>query len=330
MQKKSHLLPAAQLKKAYLCRRFTSAIEAELRVRFELEVNQDDTVLTSSNIQDRALGAEVLFVTATEIIDAEVMQTLQPELKIIATLSVGYDHIDMEAARSFGIQVLHTPDVLSDACAEIALLLILNSCRRGYEADSMVRSNSWPGWGPTQLLGMGLTGRRLGIFGMGRIGRAIATRARGFGLSIHYHNRSQLSAELEEGAIFHDTLNDLLGVSDIFLIAAPGRPDLKGVIDHAHIALMPAGGVIINISRGDLINDDALVEALQSNHLFAAGLDVFANEPNIDPRYRALNNIFMTPHIGSATNDTRDAMGWLLIRGIEAVQQGGVPANLLS
>ena len=323
-------MPAPPLKKAFLCRRFTSAIEAELRVRFELGINLDDTVLTSSNIQDRALGAEVLFVTATELVTAEVMRKLQPHLKIIATLSVGYDHIDMEAARSFGIQVLHTPDVLSDACAEIALLLILNSCRRGYEADRMVRSNAWPGWGPTQLLGMGLTGRRLGIFGMGRIGRAIATRARGFGLSIHYHNRSKLSTELEDGATYHATLNDLLGVSDIFLIAAPGRPDLKGVIDHAHIARMPAGGVVINISRGDLINDDALIEALQSNHLFAAGLDVFANEPNIDPRYRTLDNIFMTPHIGSATHDTRDAMGWLLIRGIEAVKQGGVPANLLS
>jgi len=323
-------MSANSLQKAFLCRRFTSAIEKELRKRFELEVNQEDTVLTPSDIQNRALGAEVLFVTATELVTAEVMRKLQPDLKIIATLSVGYDHIDMAAARTFGIRVLHTPDVLSDACAEIALLLILNSCRRGYEADRMVRSGAWPGWGPTQLLGMGLTGRRLGIFGMGRIGRAIATRARGFGLEIHYHNRSKLAAELEEGAIFHDTLEGLLGVSDIFLIAAPGRPDLKGVIDHAHIARMPAGGVVINISRGDLINDDALIEALQSNHLFAAGLDVFANEPNIDPRYRTLDNIFLTPHIGSATHDTRDAMGWLLIRGIESINQGDVPANLLS
>lgn len=318
------------LRKAFLCRRFTPAIETELRKRFDLEINQGDTVLTPFDIANRANGAEVLFVTATEMVNAEVVRKLQPGLKTIATLSVGYDHIDMAEARSLGIKVLHTPDVLSDACAEIAMLLVLNACRRGYEADRMVRSGSWPGWGPTQLLGMGLTGRRLCIFGMGRIGRAIATRARGFGLEIHYHNRTKLSHELEEGAIYHDTLDGLLGVSDIFLIAAPGRPELKGFLNHDRIAKIPDGSVVINISRGDLINDDALIEALQSRHLFAAGLDVFANEPTIDPRYRSLDNIFLTPHIGSATHETRDAMGWLLIQGIEALNQGDVPSNLVS
>lgn len=318
------------MQKAFLCRRFTPVIEAELQKRFDLYINREDTVLTPSDIANRANGAEVLFVTATEGVNADVIRKLQPALKTIATLSVGYDHIDMAAARSFGMNVLHTPDVLSDACAEIAMLLLLNACRRGYEADRMVRSGSWPGWGPTQLLGMGLTGRRLCIFGMGRIGRAIATRARGFGLAIHYHNRSRLSPELEQGAIYHDTLDSLLGASDIFLIAAPGRPDLKGFLNHDRIARMPAGAVVVNISRGDLINDDALIEALKSNRLFAAGLDVFANEPKVDPRYATLDNVFLTPHIGSATHETRDAMGWLLIRGIEALDKGDVPANLLS
>jgi glyoxylate reductase len=318
------------LQKAFLCRRFTPAIEAELGKRFDLAVNRDDTVLTPTDIANLAKDAEVLFVTATEAVSAEVIRKLQPSLKIIATLSVGYDHIDMAAARSSGIHVIHTPDVLSDACAEIAMLLVLNACRRGYEADRMVRSGSWPGWGPTQLLGMGLNGRRLGIFGMGRIGRAIATRARGFGLEIHYHNRGQLPHDLEGGATYHDTLDSLLGASDIFLIAAPGRPELKGFLNRDRIAKIREGSIVINISRGDLINDDALVEALQSKHLFAAALDVFANEPNIDPRYRTLDNIFLTPHIGSATHETRDAMGWLLIRGIEALDRGDVPTNLVS
>lgn len=318
------------LQKAFLCRRFTPPIETELRRRFDLEINEDDTVLNASEIARRAEGAEVLFVTATETVNADVIRKLQPRLKTIATLSVGFDHIDMAAARSFGIKVLHTPDVLSDACAEIAMLLLLNACRRGYEADRMVRSGAWPGWGPTQLLGMGLTGRRLGIFGMGRIGRAIAARARGFGLEIHYHNRTRLSPELEEAALYHDSADGLLAASDIFLIAAPGRPELKGFLDRARIARMPQRAVVVNISRGDLINDDALIEALQSGRLFAAGLDVFANEPNIDPRYRTLDNIFLSPHIGSATHETRDAMGWLLIRGIETLAEGGVPANLLS
>jgi glyoxylate reductase len=317
-------------KRAFLCRRFTPTIEAELHRRFDLELNKDDSILTASEIASKAEGAEVLFVSATEAVNGDLIRKLQPQLKIIATLSVGFDHIDMAAARSCGVKVLHTPDVLSDACAEIAMLLVLNACRRGYEADRMVRSDAWPGWAPTQLLGLGLVGRRLGIFGMGRIGRAIAVRARGFGLEIHYHNRSRVSPDLEAGAKYHESVDGLLAASDIFLIAAPGRPELKGFLNDARIAQMPEGAVVVNISRGDLINDDALIGALQSKRLFAAGLDVFANEPNIDPRYRTLDNVFLTPHIGSATHETRDAMGWLLIRGIETLDAGGVPANLLS
>lgn len=315
---------------AFLCRRFTQRIEHELRSRFQLHINEDDSVLKAAEIADKAQGAEVLLVTATEAVNAEVIRRLQPALKIIATLSVGFDHIDMEAARSFGIKVLHTPDVLSDACAEVAMLLLLNACRRGYEADRMVRSGAWPGWGPTQLLGLGLTGRRLGIFGMGRIGRAIATRAQGFGLDIHYHNRSRLTPDLENGATYHETVDSLLKTSDIFLIAAPGRPELKGFLDRNRIKSLPERGVVVNISRGDLVDDDALIEALQSGQLFAAGLDVFANEPDIDPRYRSLDNVFLSPHIGSATYETRDAMAWLLIHGIETLAKGGVPDNLLT
>lgn len=315
-------------RKAFLCRRFTPTIETELRRRFELEVNDSDHILNPSDIASRAADAEVLFVTATEVVSDEVIRKL-PHLKIIATLSVGFDHINLAAAHARGIKVLHTPDVLSDACAEIAMLLLLNACRRGYEADRMVRSGAWPGWGPTQLLGLGLTGRRLGIFGMGRIGRAIAARAKGFGLAIHYHNRTRLAPDLEAGAIYHESVDRLLANSDIFLIAAPGSPQLKGFFNHERIARMPERGVVVNISRGDLIDDDALIEALQSGRLFAAGLDVFANEPNIDPRYRALDNVFLSPHIGSATHETRDAMGWLLIRGIDTIAAGRVPDNLL-
>ena len=317
------------MQKAFLCRRFTPAIEAELGRRFDLQINEGDAVLAPAEIARRAAGAEVLLVTATEAVNAGLIRALQPSLKAIATLSVGYDHIDMAVAQDLGVHVLHTPDVLSDACAEIAMLLVLNACRRGYEADRMVRSGAWPGWGPTQLLGLGLTGRRLGIFGMGRIGRAIATRARAFGLAIQYHNRSRLAPALEQGAVYHDSLDGLLGASDIFVVAAPGAPELRGVLDRDRIARMPPGGVVVNISRGDLIDDDALISALQSKQLFAAGLDVFANEPAIDPRYRTLDNAFLTPHIGSATHETRDAMGWLLIRGLEQLAAGGMPDNLL-
>lgn len=316
--------------RAFLCRRFTPAVESALRERFALQVNDDDSILPSAEIARRAEGSELLFVSATEAVDAATIAQLAPTLRVIATLSVGYDHIDMAAARAAGVQVLHTPDVLSDACAEIAMMLLLNACRRGFEADRLVRSGAWAGWAPTQLLGMGLVGRRLGIFGMGRIGRAIAVRARAFGLAVHYHNRSRLDAAQEEGATYHDTLDGLLAASDILMIAAPGAPSLRGTFNAERLAMLPAGAVVVNISRGDLVDDEALIAALESGQVRAAGLDVFANEPHVHPGYRTLDNVFLSPHIGSATHETRDAMGWLLIHGVEALARGETPDNLLS
>jgi lactate dehydrogenase-like 2-hydroxyacid dehydrogenase len=315
---------------AFLCRRFTPAVEAALHERFALRVNADDSILPPAAIAEQARGAELLFVSATETVDAATLASLAPTLRAVATLSVGHDHIDLAAARAAGVRVLHTPDVLSDACAEIALMLLLNACRRGYEADRMVRSGAWPGWAPTQLLGMGLVGRRLGIFGMGRIGRAIAERARPFGLAIHYHNRSPLDDGLAQGAVYHDSLDGLVRESDILMVAAPGAPALRGAIDGRRLALLPRGAVVVNISRGDLIDDEALIAALRNSQVRAAGLDVFANEPQVHPGYRALDNVFLSPHIGSATHETRDAMGWLLIDGLAALARGETPANLLA
>ena len=315
--------------RAFLCRRFTAPVEAALQERFALQVNEDDSLLSSSDIACRAQGCELLFVSATEAVDAGTIRALAPALRIIATLSVGHDHIDLQVAREAGVRVLHTPDVLSDACAEVALMLLLNACRRGFEADRLVRSGAWAGWAPTQLLGMGLVGRRLGIFGMGRIGRAIAQRARAFGLQIHYHNRSRLDAAQEAGATYHATLDDMLGVSDILMVAAPGAPALRGTLNAQRLARLPAGAVVVNISRGDLIDDEALLALLRNGQVRAAGLDVFANEPRVHPGYRALDNVFLSPHIGSATHETRDAMGWLLIDGIAALARGDTPDNLL-
>ena len=317
-------------KRAYLCRRLTEPVEAALHERFALEVNAGDRILPAAVIAREARGAEVLFVTATERIDATVLAALAPTLAIVATLSVGHDHIDLDAARANGVRVLHTPDVLSDACAEIAMMLMLNACRRGHEADRLVRSGRWDGWAPTQLLGMGLVGRRLGIFGMGRIGRAIAVRARAFGLAIHYHNRSRLDDDVAAGAIYHPSLDALLDVAEILMIAAPGSPALRGVFDAGRLARLRDGAVVVNVSRGDLVDDAALIAALTSGRLFAAGLDVFANEPAVHPGYRALDNVFLSPHLGSATHETRDAMGWLLIHGVEALSRGERPSNLLA
>jgi len=315
--------------RAALCRRFTAGVEAALRERYELRVNEADRILSPDQIVQFAQGSEVLFASATEQINAGVLRGLAPVLRYVATLSVGYDHIDMPAARELGIGVLHTPDVLSDACAEVAMMLMLNACRRGYEADRMVRTGSWPGWGPTQLLGIGLKGKRVLVFGMGRIGREIAARARAFGMDIHYHNRRPLPPEQAAGATYHADLDEALGIADVLVIAAPGSPQLKGAIDAGRLARLPPHAVLVNISRGDLVVDDALIDALASGRLFAAGLDVYANEPHVDPRYRQLDNVFLSPHIGSATRETRDAMGWLLIDGLDTLHQGGRPANLL-
>lgn len=315
---------------AYLCRRYTEAIERALNERYALRINADDGILNPDEIVQSAQGAEVLFASATEQINADVLRQLSPTLRYVATLSVGFNHIDMAAAQELGIGVLHTPDVLSDACAEIAMMLMLNACRRGYEADRMVRTNSWPGWSPTQLLGIGLKGKRALIFGMGRIGREIAARARAFGMEIHYHNRRPLPAELANGAVYHADFDEALRHADVLVIAAPGAPELKGAINAQRLAQLPAQAVLINISRGELVDDDALIDALSSGKLFAAGLDVYANEPNIDPRYRELDNVFLSPHIGSATRETRDAMGWLLVNGLDAIYQGKTPDNLLS
>lgn len=312
---------------AFLSRRFPESIEQELGRRFHLRVNHDDGILSADALVEQARGADVLFVTATERLPADVLAALRGSVGIVATLSVGLDHIDLVAAQAAGIRVLNTPDVLSDACADLAMMLVLNACRRGYEADQLVRSGKWSGWAPTQLLGLQLKGRRLGIFGMGRIGRCIAERARAFGLAIHYHNRRPV--EQAGDARYHPTLESLMAHSDIFLVAAPGAPELKGIVDQKHLALLPDGAVVVNISRGDLIDDPALIHALQSGAVFAAGLDVFANEPAVNPGYGRLPNVFLTPHIGSATNETREAMGWLLINGIDQLRQGKTPLNLV-
>lgn len=313
-----------------MCRRFTPEIEAALRTQYELSVNDDDSILPSATIVERARGAQVLFVSATERIDAPTIEALAKDLRAIATLSVGYDHIDLTAARAHGIKVLHTPDVLSGACAEIALMLMLNACRRGFEADSMVREGRWPGWAPTQLLGKGLVGARLGIFGMGRIGREIARRAKGFEMEIHYHNRNRLAPALEDGAIYHPEFDALVASSDVLMIAAPGAPESKGLFNAEKIALLPAGAVVVNISRGDIVDDDALIAALRSGRVAAAGLDVFANEPCVDPRYSDLPNTFLTPHIGSATRETRNAMANMLIDGLVQLGRGETPTNQIA
>lgn len=312
---------------AYLARRFTPAVESAIASRFDIIRPSEDVGVTAERLMAEAKGCTHIFVSATERLPAEVFAALTPTLRVVATLSVGHDHIALDAARHHGVAVLTTPDVLSAACAEIAMLHILNAARRGHESDCLVRSGRWEGWAPTQMLGLELVGRRLGILGMGRIGREVAARAVGFGMVCHYHNRSRLPPDLEHASIYHASPESLLGHSDILCICAPGGPALSGFLNDHRIALLPPNAIVVNISRGDIVDDDALIEALQSGRVFAAGLDVFRNEPAIDARFSELPNIFLTPHIGSATTATRDAMGLLLIDGIDAINRSETPNN---
>ena len=315
------------LRRASAARRFTDAYEQAMDARYQVKRNTADKVLAPAALAQAAEGCEILFCCLTEKVTAEVIAHLAPHLQVIATLSVGLDHIDLEAARRFGVKVLNTPDVLNESTAEAAMLLILGACHRAHESEQLARSGEWGGWAPTQMLGLGLSGRRLGILGLGRIGKQVAKRAAPFGLEIHYHNRSQLPPDEEAGAVYHPSSDGLLRHSDIFCITAPSTPELKGFLDARRIALLPKGAVVVNVARGDMVDDEALIAALQSRRLFAAGLDVYRGEPNFDPRYRALPNTFLVPHIGSATIDTRNAMGFLLLDGLRALEEGRRPHN---
>jgi lactate dehydrogenase-like 2-hydroxyacid dehydrogenase len=298
--------------------------------RHDVWVNPDDRTLTPHELQQAAKGADALVVTAFNRLDADAIAQLPAGLRIIATYSVGIEHIDLEAASRRGIAVLSTPDVLSDSVAEMAILLMLGAARRVHEGNGLLYDRSWAGWTPTQLVGVQVTGRRIGILGMGRIGRTIARRARGFDMVVHYHNRQRLEPALEDGARYHATVDGLLADSDVLVLAAPSTPQTKGLLDQARLALMPADAIVVNIARGDLVDDAALIAALRSGRIAAAGLDVFNNEPRLHEGYLGLPNVFLQPHQGSSTLTARLAMGRILLDGIDAVLAGApAPSRLV-
>ncbi|MCA1939927.1 MAG: D-glycerate dehydrogenase, partial [Caenispirillum bisanense] len=245
-------------------------------------------------------------------------------VRAVATFSVGYDHIDVAAARARGLIVTNTPDVLTEATADIALLCLLGAARRAWEAESLLRAGQWTGWTPTQLLGIHPGGKRLGILGMGRIGMAVARRAAAFGMRLHYHKRSRLPAAEEAalGLTYHATAEDLLRVSDFLSVHMPGSPENRHFLNADRLALLPEGAVVVNTARGTVVDDAALIAALKSGRVAAAGLDVFDGEPAVNPGYLGLPNAFLLPHLGSATLETRCAMGFRALDNLDAVFRG--------
>jgi len=313
----------------FVTRNLPEAVTQRLTAGYEARLNPGDAVLTPEQLLKGAAGADALLVTPTDKLTAELIGKLPASIRMIATFSVGYEHIDVNAAKARGLPVSNTPDVLTDATADIALLLMLGAARRAYEGERAVRDATWKSWSTTYMLGTHMTGKRLGIFGMGRIGQAVARRARAFDLTIAYHNRRRLPAVVEQqlGAVYEPDLDRLLTGCDIISIHCPHTAETDHLLDARRIALMPSHLYLINTARGEIVDEAALIDALEQRRIAGAGLDVFEHEPAIDPRLLALDNVVLLPHMGSATFEGRADTGERVITNIRQWIDGDRPRD---
>jgi lactate dehydrogenase-like 2-hydroxyacid dehydrogenase len=309
----------------FVTRKLPVAVEDRLQRDYQAILNPDDRLYTRDELIERARGAQAILPCHTEHLSADLLQRLPAEVRIIANFSVGYDHVDLEAARAKGIVVTNTPDVLSDATAELTMMLMIGAARRAGEGERLVREKLWKDWSPAFMVGTQVTGKRLGILGMGRVGRVVARRALGFDMRIHYHDIHPLASAVE--GVFHDTLEDMLPHCDFLSLHCNVTPATRGLMNAKRFALLPDGAILVNAARGALVDDDALVDALTSGKLRAAGIDAYNNEPNVDSRLTRLPNTFLMPHIGSATRETRDAMGFRALDNLDAFFAGREPRD---
>ena len=284
---------------------------------------------TAEDIIEMSAKVDAIIPCHSEYFSAHVVGQLDPRLKIVANHSVGVDHCDLDALKAKGIVVTNTPGVLSDATAELAMMLMLAAARHAVEGDRIVRSGAWDFWSPAFLVGKQVTGARLGIIGMGGVGRSFARKARGFDMQIHYHNRRRLDADEEAGATYHADLDSLLAASDFLSLHCPATPQTVNLMNAERLARLPKGAVIVNTARGNLINESALIAAIESGHIAAAGLDCFVAEPGGNPAFAVHENIVMMPHVGSATVKTRDAMGFKALDNLDAFFRGETPPDRL-
>jgi lactate dehydrogenase-like 2-hydroxyacid dehydrogenase len=309
-------------------RKLPDSVEQKLAQHFTTILNPDDKLYSTAELLQLAENADAILPCHTEKFSAETIAQLPKRVKAIANFSVGVDHVDLDAARQKQVVVTNTPDVLSDATAEIAMLLMLGAARRASEGERLVRSQQWKDWSPAFMVGRQVTGKRLGILGLGRVGQVVARRGRAFDMTIHYHNRNPLEPDQAGDAIYHDSVEALLANIDVLSIHCPASEATQGLLNRERIALMHRDAILVNTSRGGVIDDDALVEALQSGVIAAAGLDVFNGEPDsIHPGYRQLDNVFLLPHIGSATHETRQAMGFRAIDNLISIFNGEEPGD---
>ena len=308
---------------------YTKEIEERIDREYSARRNPNQFPFSQQQLLSAAEGADALFVTPADRLDSGFFQKVSSTVKIIATYSVGFEHIDLQAAARRNIPIAYTPGVNSEATADIAMLLLLGASRRAYEAQELVRSGAWKPLSSDMLLGWQVGGKVLGIFGMGRVGQAVARRARGFGMKIHYCNPSELPAEIAGDAVYHQDPSDLLRVSQFLSLHAPETAQTRHFLNSNAISLLPLGAIVVNTARGGLVVDDDLIAALKSGRVAAAGLDVFEGEPQLDPEYVSLRNTFLLPHIGSATIETRTAMGMLALDNVDAVLNGKPAPSLV-
>jgi lactate dehydrogenase-like 2-hydroxyacid dehydrogenase len=317
------------LKKIFVTRKLLKENEDRLKELFDVKLNLKDKIYSAQEIIEGSKDCDGILSSVTDPINADTISKLSSSIKIIANGAVGFGNIDFKAARTKGISVTNTPDVLTDATADIQILLLLGASRKAYEGRIAAETQSWK-WSWDFLLGKQMSNKRLGILGMGRIGRAVARRAKGFGMEIHYHNRSKLSPDLENGAIYQKDLKSLFEQSEFLSINCPATPETIKIINKESLSYLKDSTVVANAARGDVVDDDAMVEALKSGKIFAYGLDVYNGEPKIHPEYLKLKNIFLLPHLGSATKRTRWDMAFRATKNLEDFLNNKKPKDLIN
>ena len=317
------------MKKVFVTRKLLESNEKRMSEIWDAKLNSEDKVYSQSELIELSRDCDGILCSIVDKFDAETINKLSDKVKIISNFAVGFGNIDIKAAMNKNIIVTNTPDVLTDATAEIAILILLGAARRATEGRKWVDKKNWT-WSADFLIGKQLTDSRLGILGMGRIGQALAERAKSFGMKIHYHNRKKLPPNLEKGAIYHESLKSLILVSDFFSINCPTTEETKKIINEETLSYFLNGAVIINSARGDMIDDEAMINVLKSGKVFALGLDVYNGEPDIHPQYLKLDNVFILPHLGSATEKTRFAMADLAISNIEEYFKTGKCKNTVN
>ena len=314
------------MKKILITRRLLRSNEDRAKELFDANLNLNDELYSQEKLIELSHGCDGVLSALTDKLDEKTINKLPDSVKILSNFAVGFGNIDLEAAKKRNIIVTNTPEVLTDATAEIGILLILGACRRASEGIQGAKDANWK-WSADYLIGKQLTGARLGILGMGRIGQKIANIAKSLGMVVHYHNRSKLSSEKEQGSIYHDNLKSLMEVSDVLSVCCPASKETINLINKETLEYLPKGAVVTNVARGDIVDDEALIDALDRRKVYAVGLDVYKGEPNLNPGYLKHKTAFILPHLGSATKETRTAMANLAIDNLSEFFETGSCKN---